>query len=161
MKTFAKNTTKWMTAIAIALFGLILGTVQEARAAELACSQNGPMIKNLMAPTYRAPCSPAAVPQELTKKEVKRLTATAELREDHLRLARYYKTEAVRLDAQAAGYEAAAAAYRRTPIAKNFAAPSTPGRYEFFAKGFRDEAKSDRVLAASHEKMAQDTRAAL
>src|SRR6266705_3260324 len=103
MKTLLKKATKWMTAIAIALFGLFLGTVPEARAAEPICSQNGPMIKNLMALTYRAPCSHEAVPQGLTKKEAKRLAATAESREDHLKLVRYYNAEAGRLDAQAAG----------------------------------------------------------
>ena len=157
MKTLPKKATKWMTAIAIALFGLFLGTVREARAAEPACSQNGPMIKNLMALTYRAPCSQAAVPQGLTKKEVKRLTATAESSRDHSKLASYYRTEADRLDAQAAGFEEAATAYRRGPIIKNLMAPSTAGRYEFFAKGLRDEAKSDRVLAASHEREALAT----
>jgi hypothetical protein len=63
METLAKEATKWMTAIAIALFGLFLGTVREARAAEPACSQNSPMIKNQMALTYRAPCAEPAVPQ--------------------------------------------------------------------------------------------------
>jgi hypothetical protein len=109
------------------------------------------MIKNLMALTYRAPCAQAAAPQGLTKNEVKRLTATAESREDHLKLASYYKAEADTLDAQAEGYEEAAAAYRGGPIVKNLMAPSTAGRYEFLAKGFRDKAKSDRLLAASHE----------
>ena len=61
------------------------------------------------------------------------------------------------LDAQAAGYEEAAAAYRRGPIAKYLMAPSTPGRYEFLAKGFRNEANSDRLLAASHKKEAVAT----
>jgi hypothetical protein len=147
MKTLAKNATKWMTAIVIPLFGLFLGTVQEARAAELACSQNSPMVKNLMALSYRAPCAQAAVPQGLTKDKVKRLAATAESREGHLKLVRYYKAQADMLDVQAAGYEEAAAGYRRGPIVKNLMAPSTAGRYEFFAKGFRDKAKSDRALA--------------
>ena len=57
-------------------------------AAEPAAPQNGPMIKNLMALTYRAPAR-AAVPQGLTKREVKKLAAIAELREDHLKLAGY------------------------------------------------------------------------
>lgn len=127
---------------------------------EPACSENGPVIKNLMALSYRTPCA-VAVPHVLTKKDVKRLTATAERPEDHLKLAAYYKAEADARDAEAAGYEQAAAAYRRAPIAKNLAAPSTPGRYEFFAKGLRNEAKSDRVLATSHEEMARGAVATL
>jgi hypothetical protein len=154
MKTLPKEpgkATKWMTAIAITLFGLFLGTAREARAAEPTCSQNGPMIKNLMALTYRAPCAQTGVPEGLTRNEVKRLTATAESREDHLKLARYYEAQADSLDSRAAGYEKAAASYRRGPIVKNLMAPSTAGRYAFLAKGFRDEARSDRVLAASQE----------
>ena len=127
---------------------------------ESRCTENGPVIKNLMALSYRTPCA-MAVPHGLTKKDVKRLAATAETREDHLKLVAYYKAEADSLDAEAAGYEQAAAAYRRAPMAKNLAAPSTPGRYEFFAKGLRNEARSDRALATSHEEMARDTVAAL
>lgn len=161
MFTSIKHKSKWTMVGAIALFGLFLGTVREARAAEPGCSQNGPMIKNLMALTYRAPCAQASVPQGLTAKQAKRLAATAELREDHLKVARYYNTEADRLNAQAGGYEEAAAAYRRGPFVKNLMAPSTPGRYEFLAKGLRDEAKSDRALAAPHEEMAREAVARL
>ena len=125
-----------------------------------ACSENGPVIKNLMALSYRTPCA-VTVPHGLTKKDVKRLVARAETREDHLKIAAHYKGEADRLDAEAAGYEQAAAAYRRAPIAKNLAAPSTPGRFEFFAKGLRNEAKSDRALATSHEEMARGAVATL
>lgn len=157
MKTLAKKATKWMAAIVIAPISLSLGMAQEVRAAEPACSQNGPMIKNLMALTYRAPCSQKAVPQGLTKKEAKRLAATAESSQDHLKLAIYYRAEADRLEAQAAGYQEAAAAFRRGPVVKNLMAPSTTGRYEFFAKGFRNEAKSDRLLAATHEREAVAT----
>lgn len=152
MKVLEKKATKWTTAIAIASSCLFLGSFQEARAAELARSRNCPIVKNLVAPTFRAPCSPVAVPEGLTKKEVKRLTANAELREDHLKLARYYTAEADRLNAQAAGYQEAAA---HAANVKNLAAPSTAGRYEFFAEGFRDEAQSNRVLAAAHEEMAK------
>ncbi len=153
MKTFALKATKWTTAMTIVPFGLFLSTAAEARAAEAACP-NTPMVKNLMALTYRAPCAQAVVPRELSKKEIRRLTATAETREDHLKLARYYTSEADRLDAAASAYEQAATAYRRGPIVKNLMAPSTPGPYEFFAKGLRNEARSDRALAASHEKEA-------
>ena len=153
MKTLAEeNATKTM-AVAIAVFGLFVGMGREARAADSG-QQNGPMIKNLMALTYRAPLAPAAVSPELTKKEVKRLAATAESSADHWKLARYYTGEADKLESQAAGYEAAAVIYRHGPMAKNLMAPGTPGRYEYFAKELRNSAKSDRALAALHGKEA-------
>ena len=119
-----------------------------------AFAQNGP--KNLMSPTYRAPVAQAAVPQEPTRKQVKRLAATAESAADHLKLANYFQAEANSLEARAAAYEQAAATLRNGPLVKNLTAPSTPGRYEFIAKGFRDEAKADRSQAAAHEEMARE-----
>ena len=119
-----------------------------------AFAQNGP--KNLMSPTYRTPVVQAAVPQELTWKQVRRLTATAESAADHLKLANYFQAEANSLEAQATAYERAAATLRNGPMVKNLTGPSTPGRYEFVAKGFRDEARSDRSQAAAHEEMARE-----
>ncbi len=161
MLTSIRPISRWTTVAAIALFGLFLGTGWDARAAEPAVAQNGPVIKNIMSLTYRAPATRSAEPQGLTQREVKRLTAIAESRQDHLKLARYYKTKADRLDAQAAGYEQAAAGYRHGPIVKNLMAPNTAARYEYFAKGFRAEATSDRGLAASHEQMAKNAVASL
>jgi hypothetical protein len=140
MKTFAAVGTFIMFA---------MGTL-----AEPAFSQNGP--KNLMSPTYRAPVAQTAVPQELTRKQVKRLAATAESAADHLKLANYFRGEANSLEARATAYENAAVNLRNGPIVKNLTAPSTPGRYEFIAKGFRDEAKSDRSQAAAHDEMARE-----
>jgi hypothetical protein len=122
--------------------------------AEPAFSQNGP--KNLMSPTYRAPIAKADVPQELTRKQVKRLAATAESAADHMKLANYFQAEANLLEARATAYENAAVNLRNGPMVKNLMAPSTPGRYDFIAKGFRDEAKSDRSQAAAHEEMARE-----
>jgi hypothetical protein len=99
--------------------------------------------------------------KELTKGEIKKLAATAKSAEDHLTVARFYRVEAHGLDVQAAGYEEAAASLRNGPIVKNFASPTTGGRLGFAAKGFRDEAKSDRAIAASHEEMAKTVVASL
>lgn len=145
MSTSSTYRSNWTTVAAFALFGLTIP----------AFSQSGP--KNLMSPTYRAPSVQAPVFQGLTDREAKKLAATAESQEDHLRLASYYKKEADELDAQAAGYEEAAAAYRRGPNVKNLMAPTTAGRYEFVAKGLREEAKTNRALAARHEQMANRT----
>jgi hypothetical protein len=61
-----------------------------------------------------------------------------------------------RLDAQAARYEDAAANLWEGPLVKNLTSPTTPGGFEFAAKPFRDEAKADRAVAASHEEMAKN-----
>ena len=139
----------------------ISGVVRDARAADPADCPNRREPKNLMSPSYRFPATCAAAPQELTKKEVKKLIATAESPEDHLKIARYYRAEADRLDAQGAGYEEAAADIRRGPMVKNLVSPTTPARYEYLAKGFREEAQSDRKLAASQEQMAGSSVASL
>ncbi len=150
MKT-SKTFATWIPAVAIALFGLFIGTVREAQAV---VAPNTPMVKNLMAPTYRTPSAPPVVAKEMNKKDAKRLAAIAELPKEHLKLAHFYTAEANRLDALTTGYEKAAAAYRKRPASKTFAAPTTAGRYEFFAEGFRTEAKTNRALATSHERMA-------
>jgi hypothetical protein len=123
-------------------------------AAKPAFSQNGP--KNLVSPTYRAPVAQAARPKELTRKQVKRLAAAAESVADHMKIANYYRAEANSLEARALAYEEAAATLRNGPMVKNLTAPGTPGRYEFTAEGFRDEAQFDRSQAAAHEEMARE-----
>jgi hypothetical protein len=157
MKTVGANVTKWTTAVA--LFGLSLGAVGAARAADLSCSENTPMAKNLRAYTSHCTGAPAAEAPQLTRKEIKRLTVTAESAEDHLKIARYYEAEANSLDAQAAGYEEAVAAYRSSPAPKNLMSPTAAAHYEYQARGFREEAKADRTLAASQEQMAKNAAA--
>jgi hypothetical protein len=78
-----------------------------------------------------------------------------------MKIAGYYLAKADTLEAQAAAYEEAAAAYRHGPVVKNLMSPTTAARYDFIAKGFREEAKSDRALAASHEQMAKSAVASL
>jgi hypothetical protein len=146
--------SKWTTMIAIAVLGLFV--VRVAPAAELVGCANGPVVKNLMALSTRPCAAQAPVRQQLTKKEVEKLTATARSTEDHLKLAGYYGTKADRLDAEGAAYEEAAAAYRHGPMVKNLLAPDTPARYDYLAKGFREEAKAARALAASQVEMAKN-----
>ena len=156
MKNLGAKATKGTTAIAIALFGVWLGPVGDARAADVSCSQNTPMVKNMRAYTSHCTGAPTVVAHQLTRKEIKRLTLTAESAEDHLKIARYYEAEADKLEAQAAGYDEAVAAYRRSPAPKNLMSPTTAAHYDFLARGFREEAKSDRTLAASQEQMAKN-----
>ena len=139
-------------AIAMAWLGWFAGT---ARAAEPG-AERGPYIKNLMSPTYQPPAAPIPTQKELTKRDIKWLTKTAETREDHLKIARFWTAEANTLEVRAAGYEQAAAAFRRGPVAKNLAAPNTAARWELFAKELRNEATSDRARAASREQMARE-----
>ena len=141
MTSSIARASKW-TVAAVAAFGLALP----------AFSQIGP--KNFVSPTYRAPAVEAAAPHALTQREVNRLAATAETRADHLKIAAYYNAKANWQNAQAAGYEEAAATLRNGPIVKNLMAPDTAPRYEFVATRLREQAKSNRALAASHDEMA-------
>ena len=110
--------------------------------------------KNFVSPTYRGPAVQPVVREGLTNREAKRLAARAKSPADHMKLVEFYTAKAERLDAQAAGYEQAAAAYMNGPKIKNLMSPTTAGQYEFFAKRLRDEANANRALAGSHERMA-------
>lgn len=139
-------------AIAIAVSGWFAGA---ARAADPG-AERGPYIKNLMSPTYRPPAAPLAIQKEITKRDIQRLTTTAETREDHLKIARFWTAEANQLEVQAAGYGHAAAAFRRGPVVKHLTASNTAARWEFLAKQLRNEATSDRARAASQQPMARE-----
>ena len=158
MSTFRKH----FTVIAIAMLALLFASVREVRAGametpKLANCRNLPVIKNLTGLKAQHDCDRMAAPQTLTKADVKKLAATAKSPEDHLTIARFYKAEANGLEAQAAGYKQAAANLRNGPVVKNLMSPATPANFDFAAKEFRDEAKADRALAASHEEMAKTT----
>ena len=110
--------------------------------------------RNLASPTYRV--VEHSAPKELTRKDVNKLIARAETAADHLKIAAYYRGDAHRLDAQGAAYENASNTYRNGPAVKNLLAPSTTGRFDFIAKGFRDEALAAAKMASSHEVMAKE-----
>jgi hypothetical protein len=97
------------------------------------------------------------MPQAINNdKDLKSTVKAAKTPGDHERIAAYSTAKAERLNAEAAGYEQAAASYRNGPVVKNLMAPNTAARYDSMAKGFRQEAQSSRELAASNERMAQD-----
>lgn len=103
----------------------------------------------------------AAEPKRLTKTEVKALIANAQTPDDHLQLARYYRSEAARLEAEAKDHDELAAAYRQSSTShaaamKNPMASNTAAHCEYFAKSMREAAKADRDLAAEHEQMAKE-----
>jgi hypothetical protein len=162
MSTFTKH---FMVAV-ISAFALFFGSVQNVRAGAIENSGpagcgNLPVIKNLTGLKAQHECDRMLAPKELTKGDVKKLTATANSPEDHLRLARYFRTEANCLAEQAAGYEEAAAKLRNAPAVKNFVAPTTAARYALAANTFREEAKANLAIAASHEEMAKAVVASL
>jgi|KBSMisStandDraft_5_1062788.scaffolds.fasta_scaffold2323328_1 hypothetical protein len=74
---------------------------------------------------------------------------------DHLNLALHYQEKAAENDAQGAAYEQAAKTYRNSPMIKNLISPTTPGRFEYIAKTYREKAAADRKRAASHENKAK------
>ena len=121
-------------------------------------ANQGPLPKNVSALNYRVPVSQVVVP-EFTKTDAKRLAGTAKSAEDHLKLAKFYRGEAEALQARGGSYEQAATTLRDGPFVKNLAAGSTAARWEFEAKGLRDEAASNYALATSHEEMAKHARA--
>ena len=90
----------------------------------------------------------------MNDRDLRSALKAAKTPEDHERVAAYCQFKAERLDAKAAGYEEAARAYRNEPVVKNLTAPNTAARYESIAKRLRQEAQSNRELAASHEQMA-------
>jgi hypothetical protein len=101
------------------------------------------------------------MPQTINSdKDVKTALKAAKTPEDHARIAAYYTAKAGSLDSQAAGYEQAAANARNTPVVKNIMAPNTAARYEAMAKEYRQEAQSNREMAASQAQMAKGTEVA-
>lgn len=97
----------------------------------------------------------------LTKRELKTLVATAKMPEDHMKLARHFRQQADRLEAEAKEHDELAAEYRKNPSAMAMKLPMS-GRSaehcEYFAKSAREAAKAARELAASHEQMAKETK---
>jgi len=101
----------------------------------------------------------AQAPQQISKRQLKKLVKAAKSADDYLKLARYYTAEAERLDARAAFCEEAATAHRNDPAIKNLAAAGASAQYEYRAKQLRAQAKSYRELASSHEEMASNAMA--
>jgi hypothetical protein len=116
-------------------------------------SLSSAQVKNLAAPTYRAPSGNTAS-DELSAHQARKLAEHAKTREDHLKLADYYSKQADALDAKGAAYEEAAAEYKHHPGPKDILSPTTASRYEYLAHGFRDEASHDRSLASAQQQLA-------
>ncbi len=96
----------------------------------------------------------AAGKPSLSKKEVKALIASAKTKEDHLKLADFYKGEAVR--AEAKDHDEMAEMYRKkpTPMAVKHPEAFGEGHCKEIARRYRESAAKTQELAAMHEQLA-------
>jgi hypothetical protein len=98
----------------------------------------------------------------LTPSEVKELLKGASTPEDHLKIAAYFKQEAVQED-EAASLHDAIAAMPQTPqmvTGMKMNPSETASHCRYFAKIARKAAANDRKLAAYHEQWAETQRTA-
>ncbi len=103
----------------------------------------------------------AAEAPQISRDQLKELISTARTPDDHEKIARYYRAEADRLEAEATEHEELAAIYRRKKDAiaeKHPMSGRTAAHCDYFAKSMREAAKADRQLAADHESMAKQAR---
>ena len=111
--------------------------------------------------TFAAFAQSAAIPQqkpeELTKKQLNALIASAKTPVEHRRIAKYYQAKALDYLAQAKDHEAMIASYKANPVLsndKNLA--STIHHCEYFVATFKALASNSDELAALHERMANE-----
>ncbi len=92
----------------------------------------------------------------LSKKEVKALIASAKTKEDHLKLADYYKAETVRLEAEAKDHDEMAEMYKKnpTPMAVKHPGAIGEGHCHEIARRYREAAAKAQELAAMHAQLA-------
>ena len=93
----------------------------------------------------------------LTKKELKALIASAKTKEDHQKLADYYKAETERLEAEAKDHDEMAEAYKQSPSPMAVKHPEAlgEGHCHEMARRFREAASQAKELAGMHEDMAK------
>ena len=93
----------------------------------------------------------------LSRKEVKALIAGAKTKDDHQKLADYYKAEAERLQAEATDHEEMAEAYKKnpSPLAVKHPEAFGEGHCHEMARRFHEAAVQAQELAAMHEDMAK------
>ena len=90
----------------------------------------------------------------LSKKEVKALIASAKTKEDHLKLADYYKAETERLEAAAKDHDEMAEYYRQNPPRTTKFQVFGEEHFKEIARRFRESAAKAQKLAAMHEQVA-------
>lgn len=89
----------------------------------------------------------------MSKKEMKELIVNAKSKEDHQKLASYYKQEADRLLAEAKEHEEMAEMYRKNPHPLEQKHPMAvgAGHCRYVAQRYRQAAAKTQTLAAFHE----------
>lgn len=98
---------------------------------------------------------PTAV-SHLSRKQVKRLIATASTPEDHLKLAEYFRWEAGKMKEKEQYHLEMADIYRLHPLPFDSKLPMPMQQHcKYFAEKARDAAKADEELADIHERIAQ------
>jgi len=92
----------------------------------------------------------------LTKSELKSLIQTAKTPEDHMKLANYYRAEAMRLEAEVRDHEEMAGLYDKNPAGHPIPKGQTLGTHcRNLVKDITDEAKEATEMATMHEEMAK------
>lgn len=93
----------------------------------------------------------------LSKNELKALIASAKTKDDHQKLADYYKAETERLEAEAKDHDEMAEAYKKNPNPMAVKHPEGfgEGHCHEMARRFREAAAQSQELAAMHEDMAK------
>ena len=103
--------------------------------------------------------SAAAIQPKISNKELKTLLATAKTPSDHQKIAAYYHDRAQHLNAKAQEFSEQAALYANQPAtiqSKQGTSCICPKHFEHFAKLYAQEAQESEMLAAKHEKIAQE-----
>ena len=105
----------------------------------------------------RGQSAPQPKADKLSKQQLLSLVATAKTPADHLRLARYYETQAKYYLAQSKEHEDLGAAYKKNPLfSSSKYATGTVDHCDYFAQHFKDIATKMQELAQMHEQMAKD-----
>lgn len=95
-------------------------------------------------------------PENLSKKQLSTLIATATTPAQHQRIADYYRAESVKLMAESNYHAAMAAAFRANPMTNNpKAAFRTVDHCEYLAQSLKAKAEKSEALALAHERMAE------
>jgi hypothetical protein len=93
----------------------------------------------------------------LSKKDLKALIASAKTKDDHQKLADYYKAETERLQGEATDHDEMAESYKKNPNPMAVKHPEAigEGHCHEMARRFREAAAQAQELAVMHEDMAK------
>jgi len=105
----------------------------------------------------QTPAATQSKPEQLSKKQLNTLIATAKAPADHERIAEYYQAKAQDYRAQAQEHEAMVAAYKaNSALSNDKNQASTIDHCQYFVQTFKALADNSEELAVLHQKMAKD-----